>query len=586
MPRLLLQRTLDTCPTLGEFQTKHMTRLRDWMVISLTAAIALNCVEVQATPKALGKDLTQKTVSEGDRVVSKQLTVESLDSLEADPVPPDSSAADLAAPEVESRQAQASQEPDLPDVSDFLQPSGATPIAPDEPAPAYLDPHPNFLRFPTRTEEVEIVGTQPISLNQALELAVRNNLDLQQTRVNLERSLASLREVQADLFPSLNLSSNVTWSDSANARLSIRRQEETLGERSPIQTDPTSTTWNTELRANYTLFDFGGRSAQIAAAEAQVRNAELQIEEQLEQVRLQVSEAYYDIQDADMSVLISRSAVENAQQSLEDAQDLEEAGVGTRFDVLRAEVQLANEEQALNDALANQRVARRRLARVLNVPQSVDLAAADPVDLAGVWELDLEQTIILAFRNRAELQQQLVDRDIAQEQQRAVRSQGLPQFSLFGSANLVSTSGDDVGGLTEGYSAGVQMQWNLFDGGARAAQVRQLELEEESAEVRFSDARNQVRVEVEESYYQLNSSLQNVSRATVALELAEESLDLARLRFSAGIGTQTDVIAAQDDLTESQGNLVSAILGYNRALAQLQRAVSNYPFTDEIQGRF
>jgi len=427
LTRLLLQRTLATCPTLGEFQTKHMTRLRDWMVISLTATIALNCVEVQATPKALGKDLTPETVTDGDRVVSKQLTVE---SLEADPVPPQSSAADLASPEMESRQAQASQEPNAPNVSDFLQPSGATPIAPDEPAPSYLDPHPNLLRFPTRTEEVEIAGTQPISLNQALELAVRNNLDLQQSRVNLERSLASLRETQAELFPGVNLSSNLTWSDSANARISIRRQEDTLGERSPIQTDPTSITWNTELRVNYTLFDFGGRSARIAAAEAQVRTTELEIERQLEQVRLQVSEAYYDIQDADMSVQINRSAVENAQQSLEDAQALESAGVGTRFDVLRAEVQLANDQQALNEALASQRVARRRLARVLNVPQSVDLAAADPVDLAGVWELDLEQTIILALRNRAELQQQLVDRDIAQEQQRAVRSQALPQFSL------------------------------------------------------------------------------------------------------------------------------------------------------------
>ncbi|MFP4220290.1 MAG: TolC family protein [Phormidium sp.] len=555
-----------------------MTRLRDWMVISLTAAIALNCVEVQATPKALGKDLTKQTVSDDDRAVPEQLTVE---PLQPEPVP-----AESAVPDSESRQAQASQEPSEPDVSDFLQPSEATPIDPDEPAPAYLDPHPNFLRFPTRSEEVEIVGTQPISLNQALELAVRNNLELQQSRLNLERSLASLRATQADLFPSVNLSSNLTWSDSANARLSIRRQEDTLGERSPVQSDATSTTWNTELRANYTLFDFGGRSARIAAAEAQVRNAELDIERQLEQVRLQVSEAYYEIQNADMSVQISRSAVENAQQSLDDAEALEEAGVGTRFDVLRAEVQLANDKQALSEALANQRVARRRLARVLNVPQSVDLAAADPVDLAGVWELDLEETIILAFRNRAELQQQLVDRDIAQEQQREVRSQGLPQFSVFGSANLVTTSGDDVSGLTEGYSAGVQMQWSLFDGGARAAQVRQLELEEETAEVRFADARNQVRVEVEESYYQLDSQLENVDRATVALELAEESLELARLRFQAGVGTQTDVIAAQNDLTEAQGNLVSAILGYNRSLAQLQRAVSNYPFTDEIQEQF
>ena len=565
-----------TRPTLGEFQTKHMTRLRDWMVISLTAAIALNCVEVQATPKALGKDLTKETVSDGDRSVPQQLTVESLQA-DAPPTPVPGNSA--------SRQAQIVPGLGFPEIPDFPQPFEVGPIDPDEPAPSYLDPHPNFLRFPTRPEEVEIEGTQPITLNQALELAVRNNLDLQQSQLSLEQSLASLRETQADLFPNVNLSSNLTWSDSANARLNIRRQEDTLGQRSPTQGDATSTTWNTELSVDYTVFDFGGRAGRIAAAEAQVRNTELEIERQLEQVRLQVQNAYYNIQEADMNVQIGRAAVENAEQSLGDAQNLERAGVGTRFDVLRAEVQLANDQQVLNEALAEQRVSRRQLARLLNVPQSVDLAAADPVDLAGVWELPLDDTIILAFRNRAELQQELIDRDIAQEQQRVVRSQALPQFSLFGSANLVTTSGDGVSGLTEGYSAGARMQWNLFDGGVRAATIRQLEVQEESASVRFANARNQVRSEVEESYYQLDSRLQNVSRATTALELAEESLDLARLRFQAGVGTQTDVIAAQNDLTQARGNLVTAILGYNRSLAQLQRAVSNYPFVDEIQGQ-
>ncbi|TVR09366.1 MAG: TolC family protein [Phormidium sp. GEM2.Bin31] len=552
-----------------------MTRLRDWMVLSLTAAIALNCVEVQATPKALGKDLTKEAVADGDRSVPQELTVESLQA-DAPPTPVEGNSP--------RRQAQIVPGAGFPEIPDFPQPFEVGPIDPNEPAPSYLDPHPNFLRFPTRPEEVEIEGTQPITLNQALELAVRNNLTLQQSQLSLEQSLANLRETQAELFPNVNLSSNLTWSDSANARLNIRRQEETLGQRSPTQGDPTSTTWNTELSVNYTVFDFGGRAGRIAAAEAQVRNTELEIERQLEQVRLQVQNAYYNIQEADMNVQIGRSAVENAEQSLQDAQSLEQAGVGTRFDVLRAEVQLANDQQVLNEALADQRVSRRQLARILNVPQSVDLAAADPVDLAGVWELPLDDTIVLAFRNRAELQQELIDRDIAQEQQRVVRSQGLPQFSLSGSANLITTSGDGSG-LTEGYSAQVQMQWNLFDGGARAANIRQFEAQEESASVRFADARNQVRSEVEESYFELDSRLQNVSRATAALELAEESLDLARLRFQAGVGTQTDVIAAQNDLTQARGNLVTAILGYNRSLAQLQRAVSNHPFIDEIQGR-
>nr|WP_083866311.1 TolC family protein [Calothrix sp. PCC 6303] len=55
---------------------------------------------------------------------------------------------------------------------------------------------------------------------------------------------------------------------------------------------------------------------------------------------------------------------------------------------------------------------------------------------------------------------------------------------------------------------------------------------------------------------------------------AKEALTLARLRFNAGVGTQTDVIASETELTRSEGNRIRAILDYNRALGGLQRAVS------------
>jgi OMF family outer membrane factor len=57
----------------------------------------------------------------------------------------------------------------------------------------------------------------------------------------------------------------------------------------------------------------------------------------------------------------------------------------------------------------------------------------------------------------------------------------------------------------------------------------------------------------------------------------EEALRLARLRFQAGVGTQTDVINAQRDLANARGRYLQAIVGYNQALNQIQRAVSNLP---------
>jgi outer membrane protein TolC len=80
---------------------------------------------------------------------------------------------------------------------------------------------------------------------------------------------------------------------------------------------------------------------------------------------------------------------------------------------------------------------------------------------------------------------------------------------------------------------------------------------------------------VEKAYRKLQTSRKNIQTATFATELARENLPLARLRFQAGVGTQLDVISAENDLTIADSRRVRAILDYNRALAELERAVSS-----------
>lgn len=83
-----------------------------------------------------------------------------------------------------------------------------------------------------------------------------------------------------------------------------------------------------------------------------------------------------------------------------------------------------------------------------------------------------------------------------------------------------------------------------------------------------------MRFEVEEAYFNLQSNQANIETSQVAVAQASEALELANLRLQAGVGTQLEVLTAQRGLTEAQSNNVSAILGYNRALATIERAVS------------
>ncbi|GAB4199414.1 MAG: hypothetical protein Fur006_50090 [Coleofasciculaceae cyanobacterium] len=442
--------------------------------------------------------------------------------------------------------------------------------------PEYLNPNPNPLLFPTESQEVQVRATQPITLQQALELAERNNRTLQEAKLALERNQAAIREARAAEFPTASAGADFTRSESAQAEISNRSRAN-----NPFLqlNDPVSATFNGSLELSYDLYTAGRRPAQIRQAEERLRFQQLEVERVTEQLRLDVTRAYYSLQEADAQVDIFQAAVRAALQSLRDAQLLEQAGLGTRFDVLQAEVDLASSQQDLTRSLSQQLIARRQIAQLLSLPQTVAVTAADPIAVAGNWPLSLEQSIVLGYKNRAELEQQLVQREISEQERRLALSAIRPQASLSAGYNILGILNDDEG-PGDGFTLGARLRWNFFDGGAALARAEQARKNIAIAETRFAEQRNQVRFAVEQAFFTLNANAQNIETATIALQRAEESLRLARLRFQAGVGTQTDVLNQQTALTQARFNQLRAILDYNRALADLQRATSNLPASD------
>ncbi|HEY9659833.1 MAG TPA: TolC family protein, partial [Allocoleopsis sp.] len=444
----------------------------------------------------------------------------------------------------------------------------------------YLDPNPNPLFFPTDPAEVEVVGTQPITLQQAIQLAIRNNEQLQQVRLQVEQAQAALREAEAANYPNVNANANVNFQSQQNPNVVPTL---TGGSEVDGTTTQSTTVLGGALQVSYDIFTSGRRSSLVESAALQVRSQQLQLETATEDLILQIAQSYYDVQQADEQAKISRAALEESQQSLRDAQALERAGVGTRFDVLQAQVDVANAQQDLRNQQSQQDITRRRLAQQLNLSQSANVSPAEPVEVAGVWDLSLEQTIVEAYKNRSELEQQLVQRDIAEQNRQAALAQLGPQVSVsasYGLSNTLAsdptTASDDLGFLSN-FQAQLGVSLLLFDGGRARAQARQQEANIGIAEDQFANLRDQIRFEVEQAYSQLQASFENIQTTALAVQQAEEALRLARLRFQAGVGTQTDVLRSQTELSRSRFNNLNAILNYNRALVQLQRSVSNLP---------
>lgn len=457
----------------------------------------------------------------------------------------------------------------VPDTGQAESTAAADLLKEDTLPPTELLADPNPLSVPTLETEVVLQegDERTIAIEEAIELAYFNNPDLQAALLELEQSEATLAEARAAFSPIVTTSADVT----------ARETDEQTTIFGSTGEDGIDTTFNASVQVQYDLFTSGQRIATVRAAEEQVRLSELEVDRRREELRLETTNLYYDLQESGEQIRINRSFVEEAQRNQRDNELRRQAGVGTRFDVLRADVQLANAQQDLIQSQAQQRIARRNLARLLNLPSTINVNAT-PVPAPENWEdtyerwgLTLEDSILLAFQGRVELEQQLAQREISTQQARAARAANRPQISLFANyiwSDLLDDSSDD-------YNFGAQFNMVLADGGAARARARQQEANADIAEERFAETLDQIRFDVEQSYFTLRSNEENVRTARTAITQATTALELANLRLDAGVGTQLDVLTAQSELTQAEGNWVSAALGYNRALSSLQRAVSN-----------
>ena len=418
----------------------------------------------------------------------------------------------------------------------------------------------NNLILPNTGNEVQIDTNRALTLQDAINIAFQNNRDLQAARLTVNQSQAAVRQAQAAQAVQVGLTG--TLANSGNPLI--------VGTSNPgVNTN--STDINARLQATYNLLNAGRDVSNVRAAEEQVNFNRLDLLRVEQSTRTNVVTAYYDLQAADSSVIISQASVRDATRSLSDAQLQEKAGVGTRFDILTAQVQLATANQNLTNAQGQQRIARKNIAQLLSVDRNTEFTAADPVRELGTWGLSLEDSVVLAFKNRPEVKQQLVRRSISQQQQIVAASGDAPQVSLFTNYNLgksISTSAS----AQDSYSLGAQLSWNFWDGGAAGAQATQQQVSQEIFENQFTSTRNQIRFQVEQAFYNLGSNQKNIITSSQALRQAEESLKLARLRFQAGVGTQTDVINAQTALASARGNRITAIVNYNRSLSSLRIA--------------
>ncbi|MCX7993834.1 MAG: TolC family protein, partial [Fimbriimonadales bacterium] len=401
-----------------------------------------------------------------------------------------------------------------------------------------------------------------LTLDEAIQLALRNNRAVQISERNLDKSRNAVREARGNALPQIQGNATYTRFDRV-ATAQFGPQRIRLGS---IE--------NRTARITLTqVVDISGivRTA-VRAASVFVSISELQYEQTRNDTILQVTQAYQGVARADEFVRVAEEALRNAQERLRLIRAQVDAGVAAQFDLLRAETAVAQAEQALLNARNQRELAVAALNNLLGRDLSTPVQVVKPTELPPLQEAELETLTQQAYQNRPEILAAERSVELSRVNIQNARRGVLPSLVLTGQADFnLNTS--TFNPRRESYTGVVVLSVPIWDSGITRAREAQARDDLEIAQLRLQQAKEGVALEVRQAYLNLQDAQKRLAVAQKGLEQAREALRLARVRFEAGVSPQLEISDAELAFTQAQTNFVNAQFDYLDAYAALQRAI-------------
>ncbi|GIV07395.1 MAG: transporter [Fimbriimonadales bacterium] len=401
-----------------------------------------------------------------------------------------------------------------------------------------------------------------LTLEEAIQTALRNNRALQISERNLDKSRNAVREARGNALPQIQASATYTRFDRvATARFGPQ----------PIRLGNIE---NRTARITLTqVIDISGIvCTAVRAASVLVSISELEYERTRNDTILQVTQAYQGVARADEFVRVAEEALKNAQERLRLIRAQVDAGVVAQFDLLRAQTAVAQAEQALLNARNQRELAVAALNNLLGRDLNTPVQVVKPTSLPPFQEAELDALTQQAYRNRPEILAAERGVELARVNIQNARRGILPSIVLTGQADFnLNTS--TFNPRRESYTGIVVLSVPIWDSGITRAREAQARNDLEITQLRLQQAKEGVALEVRQAYLNLLDAQKRLAVAQKGLEQATEALRLARVRFEAGVSPQLEISDAELAFTQAQTNLVNAQFDYLDAYAALQRAI-------------
>jgi len=429
---------------------------------------------------------------------------------------------------------------------------------------------PEDLSLPSYSKEVLVKTYQEIKLEQLENILVNNNPTLKINLEKIDQAKSLLKNSLSFWYPTLNLTAN---------GLPQYFESNNYNQSSSIA-DTSSKQWSSSISAQiqWDLIN-PARIPEIAAAKDGLEKAKYSYSISIKDLKLEAKKRYFNLQKANEEIEVAKKSVESSTLGLNDAEIRYESGIGTKLEILEAKTQLARDQQLLNTKIGEQKIGQRALAEILNLPEDVTPLIGSKTKLIGVWDTTLEESIIGAYRMREELNNILLDISISNNDANSALAAGQPKLSIVNTFTSTFNKGElnKISPNTNNESSsfsntiGLNASWYIFDGGKSKSLYKLNKSKSKEAKLNFAKKRAQIRKEVEEVFFKLESAKLNISASYSEVLSARESLRLAKLRYKSGIATQREVVNNQRDFTDSKVRYIVAVTNYNVLIADLSR---------------
>jgi outer membrane protein TolC len=321
--------------------------------------------------------------------------------------------------------------------------------------------------------------------------------------------------------------------------------------------------------ASVTVFDYNKWKNYRSFQESQ-RAAQLSFQDARDLVVQAVANAYLQVIDDASRVEAIRAQVLTDQALYDRTADQKKAGTSPGIDVLRAQVELKQQQQRLlaqENQFAKDKLS---LGRVIGLPGGQDFNIAESVPFSPLTSMTQEEALRTALDQRPDYQGAKAQVRAAEETVRAARGERYPTAGVTGDYGDIGPAINESHGT---FTFMASLKFNIFDGGRIGADVVEAKAALKQRQDELADLGGQIDYQVRAAFLDIQSAADQVAVAKSNLDLANQTLEQARDRFSAGVTDNIEVVQAQQSVASANDNLISALSGHNLAKVALARAL-------------